>query len=283
MKRLLALLLSLLLVLSFSASAENTPRFSGMNDPALLQYIEDDLYEGLVSTLDSEEYFVENVQAVYISQEYLDEVAYNSQANVFFGFTLAELEAQFEGERYVFTLGDDGTTQVQPFEDYDDTYDRILHNIAVGTGVILVCVTVSVATGGVAPAVSMIFAVSAKTASVAALSGGALGGVAAGITTGIQTKDLDSALKAAALSGSEGFKWGAITGAISGGASEAIALKGATLKGLTMNEAAMIQRDSKWSLDIIKNISSVEEYNLYKSSGLNQILSRREIRACAKC
>lgn len=67
MKRLLALLLSLLLVLSFSASAENTPRFSGMNDPALLQYIEDDLYEGLVSTLDSEEYFVENVQAVYIS------------------------------------------------------------------------------------------------------------------------------------------------------------------------------------------------------------------------
>ncbi len=271
MKRLLALLLSLLLVLSFSASAENTPRFSGMNDPALLQYIEDDLYEGLVSTLDSEEYFVENVQAVYISQEYLDEVAYNSQANVFFGFTLAELEAQFEGERYVFTLGDDGTTQVQPFEDYDDTYDRILHNIAVGTGVILVCVTVSVATGGVAPAVSMIFAVSAKTASVAALSGGALGGVAAGITTGIQTKDLDSALKAAALSGSEGFKWGAITGAISGGASEAIALKGATLKGLTMNEAAMIQRDSKWSLDIIKNISSVEEYNLYKSSGLNQI------------
>ena len=36
MKRLLALLLSLLLVLSFSASAENTPRFSGMNDPALL-------------------------------------------------------------------------------------------------------------------------------------------------------------------------------------------------------------------------------------------------------
>ena len=96
MKRLLALLLSLLLVLSFSASAENTPRFSGMNDPALLQYIEDDLYEGLVSTLDSEEYFVENVQAVYISQEYLDEVAYNSQANVFFGFTLAELEAQFE-------------------------------------------------------------------------------------------------------------------------------------------------------------------------------------------
>ena len=270
MKRLLALLLSLLLLLSFSASAENTPRFSGMNDPALLQYIEDDLYEGLVSTLDSEEYFVENVQAVYISQEYLDEVAYNSQANVFFGFTLAELEAQFEGERYVFTLGDDGTTQVQPFEDYDDTYDRILHNIAVGTGVILVCVTVSVATGGVAPAVSMIFAVSAKTASVAALSGGALGGVAAGITTGIQTKDLDSALKAAALSGSEGFKWGAITGAISGGASEAIALKGATLNGLTMNEAAIIQRESGYPLDVIKQFSTMDQYNICKDAGLTR-------------
>ena len=177
MKRLLSLLLALVLALSAAAFAEGKPEFSGMNDPSLLQYIEDDLYENLVTSLDSDEYFVENVQAVYISQEYLDEVAYNSQANIFFGFTLAELEAQFSGERYVFTLGDDGTTQVQPFEDYDDTYDRILHNIAVGTGVILICVTVSVVTGGAAHAVSIIFAMSAKTATVAGVSGGLLGGV----------------------------------------------------------------------------------------------------------
>ena len=118
---------------------------TGMNDPRLLPYLEDAIYASLVADLNSEEYFVENVQAVYISQEYLDEVAYNSQANIFFGYTLAELDAQFDGAKYVFTLGDDGSTVVEPFvEYYDDTYDRILRNVAVGTGVILICVTVSV-------------------------------------------------------------------------------------------------------------------------------------------
>ena len=268
MKRLLSLLLALVLALSAAAFAEGEPEFSGMNDPSLLQYIEDDLYENLVTSLDSDEYFVENVQAVYISQEYLDEIAYNSQSNVFFGFTLAELEAQFSGERYVFTLGDDGTTQVQPFEDYDDTYDRILHNIAVGTGVILICVTVSVVTGGAAPAVSMIFAMSAKTATVAGVSGGLLGGVASGIVTGIQTHDWDAALKAAALTGSESFKWGTITGAIGGGASEAIALKGATLNGLTMNEAAIIQRESGYPIDVIKQFANMDQYYICKEAGL---------------
>ncbi len=268
MKRLLSLLLALVLALSAAAFAEGKPEFSGMNDPSLLQYIEDDLYENLVTSLDSDEYFVENVQAVYISQEYLDEIAYNSQSNVFFGFTLAELEAQFSGERYVFTLGDDGTTQVQPFEDYDDTYDRILHNIAVGTGVILICVTVSVVTGGAAPAVSMIFAMSAKTATVAGVSGGLLGGVASGIVTGIQTHDWDAALKAAALTGSESFKWGTITGAIGGGASEAIALKGATLNGLTMNEAAIIQRESGYPIDVIKQFANMDQYYICKEAGL---------------
>lgn len=268
MKRLLSLLLALVLALSAAAFAEGEPEFSGMNDPSLLQYIEDDLYENLVTSLDSDEYFVENVQAVYISQEYLDEIAYNSQSNVFFGFTLAELEAQFSGERYVFTLGDDGTTQVRPFEDYDDTYDRILHNIAVGTGVILICVTVSVVTGGAAPAVSMIFAMSAKTATVAGVSGGLLGGVASGIVTGIQTHDWDAALKAAALTGSESFKWGTITGAIGGGASEAIALKGATLNGLTMNEAAIIQRESGYPIDVIKQFANMDQYYICKEAGL---------------
>lgn len=277
MKRLLALLLALVFALSAAAFAEGEPEFSGMNDPAPLQYIEDDLYENLVTSLDSDEYFVENVQAVYISQEYLDEIAYNSQSNVFFGFTLAELEAQFSGERYVFTLGDDGTTQVQPFEDYDDTYDRILHNIAVGTGVILICVTVSVVTGGAAPAVSMIFAMSAKTATVAGVSGGLLGGVASGIVTGIQTHDWDAALKAAALTGSENFKWGTITGAIGGGASEAMALKGATLNGLTMNEAAIIQRESGYPIDVIKQFANMDQYYICKEAGLTRQLINNKI------
>lgn len=275
MRKLISLLLSIALLVSFSfpvnslAEDSGIPSFKGLNDPSLLPYIEGSLYEELVNTLDGEEYFVENVQAVYISQEYLDELAFNSQSNVFFGYSLTELDAQFQGTRYVFTLGANNETIVQPFEAYDDTYDKVLQNVAVGTGVILICVTVSVVTAGTgAAAVSMIFAVAAKSGAAGALSGAALGGVSAGIVTGIQTGDMNSALKSAALAGSEGFKWGAISGAISGGVNEAIALKGATLNGLTMNEAAMIQRESGYPLDVIKEFKTMEQYNICKKAGL---------------
>ena len=280
MKKILALLLIVsLMACSLTASfaeeaqlpAGSVPEagFSGMNDPNLLRYTEDAIYENLVATLDSDEYFVENVSAVYISQEYIDELAYNSQANIYFGYTLQELAEQFQGKKYIFTLGDDGSTIVTEFEEYDDTYDRALKNVAIGTGVILVCVTVSLVSAGLgAPAVSMIFSVAAQSGTKMALSGGIMGGVAAGIVTGVQTGDMDEALKSAALVGSESFKWGAITGVISGGASEAIALKGATRSGLTMNEAATIQRESKYPLDVIKQFHSMDEYEILKNAGL---------------
>ena len=280
MKKILALLLIVsLLACSLPASfaeeaqfpAGSVPEagFSGMGDPNLLRYTEDTIYENLVATLDSDEYFVENVSAVYISQEYIDELAYNSQANIYFGYTLQELADQFQGKKYIFTLGDDGSTIVTEFEEYDDTYDRALKNVAIGTGVILVCVTVSLVSAGLgAPAVSMIFSVAAQSGAKMAVSGGLIGGVAAGIVTGVQTGDMDEALKSAALVGSEGYKWGAITGVISGGASEAIALKGATRSGLTMNEAATIQRESRYPLDVIKQFKSMDQYEICKNAGL---------------
>lgn len=272
MKRMVSLLLMLsllgTLLLPGFAAAESQPDFRGLNDPALLPYIEDTLYAQLVGTLNSEDYFVENVSAVYISQEYLDELAYNSQANVFFGFTLAELEAQFQGEKYIFTLGDDGKTAVEPWTDYVDPYEQVIGNVAVGTGVILVCVTVSAVTGG-APACSMIFAVAAKTGALGAVSGGVLGGVSAGIVTGIQTGDMDAALQAAVVAGSEGFKWGAITGAISGGAGEAVALKGAPMKHLTMNQGARMQSESHYPLDVIKGFTRMEQYDICRNAGLS--------------
>lgn len=271
MKKMVSLLLILSLLGTFLlpgfAAAEIQPDFKGLNDPSLLPYIEDTLYEQLVGTLNSEEYFVENVSAVYISQEYLEELAYNSQDNVFFGFTLAELEEQFQGQKYIFTLGEDGETAVEPWTDYVDPYEKVIENVAVGTGVILVCVTVSAVTAG-APACSMIFAVAAKTGALGAISGGVLGGVSAGIVTGIQTGNLDAALQSAAVAGSEGFKWGAVTGAISGGIGEGAALKGATMNGLTMNQAATIQKESGYPLDVIKGFASKEQYDICRDAGL---------------
>ena len=272
MKKILALLLIVsLLACSLPASfaeeaqfpAGSVPEagFSGMGDPNLLRYTEDTIYENLVATLDSDEYFVENVSAVYISQEYIDELAFNSQANIYFGYTLQELAEQFQGKKYIFTLGDDGSTIVTEFEEYDDTYDRALKNVAIGTGVILVCVTVSLVSAGAGTpsAISIIFSAAAKGGIKMALSGGALGGVSAGIVTGVQTGDWEEALKAAALAGSKEFKWGAIAGAINSGVGEG---------KLTPKQLAIIQKATKYPLDVIKEFDSTDEYEVCLDAGL---------------
>ncbi len=247
MKKIIALVLAWVLLLSGCASqaenndsssglstilqfneSSNQAAFNNLDDPQLLQYVEDTVYAGLVDEFSSEDYIIKNVSAIYYSKEYLEEVAYNSKANIFFGYTLAELDEQFQGEQYVFTLSDDGETTVQLLEDYDDTYDRIIKNVAIGTGVILVCVTVSVVSGGIGVStISTIFAASAKTGTTFALSSAGFSGVFAGAVTGIQTKDFHQAVNAAALAGSESFKWGAISGALIGGLSAASALQNA--------------------------------------------------------
>ena len=247
--------------------------FETLDDADLQRYVRDNLYNEMVTQLNSDEYFIENISTVYISQEYIDELTYNSKPNIYFGYTLEDIDAVYQGMRYVFTLSEEGETVVVPFEGYDDTFEQVIKNVAIGSGVILICVTVSLVTAGTgAPAVSMIFAVGAKTGTVCALSSGALGAVAAGVTTGIETGNMEEALKSAALMGSESFKWGAITGTVSGGVTEFVALKGATLNGLTMNEAALIQKESGYPLDVIKQFRNMEQYNICKEAGLSSKL-----------
>ena len=244
------------------------PDFDSLDNEDLLRYVRDDVYSNVVESI-PDGYYVDNVDTAYISQEYLDELEYNSKSNVFFGYSLKDIESVYKDQKYVFTSSDTGETIVQPFESYDETFEKVAKNVAVGTGVILVCVTVSATTVGTeAPAISMIFAASAKTGTIMALSGGAISATATGIVTGVQTGDVERSLKAAAVSGSEGFKMGAITGVVQGGASEAIALKGMTLNGLSMNEAAMIQKESKYPNNVIKQIHNMDEYNALKSADL---------------
>lgn len=196
--------------------------FTSLNDPNLLQYINDTVYSDLEQNFANDDWVIDNVSCVYKSKEYLNNLAFNSKENVYFGYTLSELEDQFEGKKFVFTVNDAGETTYKEFEAYDDTYDKVVRNVAIGTGVILICVTVSVATGGTA---SVILAASAKTAATMALSSGAISGISQALITGIQTKDFDQTVKAAALKASEGFMWGAITGAVAGGVSEAFKAK----------------------------------------------------------
>lgn len=258
-------------IVSTVAHWDQEVKFTGMADTNLLPYIEDTVYTELVSSFNSDDYFIEDISAVYISQEYIDELTYNSQQNVFFGYSLSELDAYFEGTRYVFTFGDDGQTTVKPLEVIEDsTYEDIIKNVAIGTGVILVCVTVSTVTAGVEmPAVSMIFAVAAKSGATCALSGATISGVTSAFIRGYQTGDFSEALKAGAVGASEGYKWGAISGALTGGAGEAWGLYRTTGNGLTMNQAAQIQKESRYPLNVIKQFHSVDEYDVFKNAGLN--------------
>lgn len=299
MKRIIALLLALTMILTgcsqpqaqapstdvtdehisdmISVPAEWTEvqaEFDSLNDENLLLQVENLVYRETVQALNSQEYVVENVNAVYLSKEYLEEVEYNSQSNVYFGYTLAELNELFQGSRYIFTLGEDGNTTVQELQVIEDkTTETMLKNVAIGTGVILVCVTVSVVSAGVgAPAVSMIFAASATTAKTFALSSAAFGGISAGIVRGIETGDFGEAMEAAAIGATEGFKWGAISGAVIGGGTEAFILKSATKSGLTMNEVALIQADSNLPMDVISQLHSMDEYLVYKQAGLKPVM-----------
>lgn len=296
MKRLIAVFLCLALVLTSCASKSSDSKspnggadvtteitaemtsaeeafeqteYDDISDPEFLAYYEDVLYDEIVTSLDSENYFVEDVEAIFISKEYVDELQYNSMSNVYFGYTLDEIQEQFTGSKYVFALGDDGQTTVKEFEKYEeDNFEQVIKNVVVGTGVILVCVTVSVVAGaGGATAVSVIFAVSAKTGTAAALSDAVISGVSAGIIKGYETGDFNEAMEAAMLSASEGYKWGAITGCATGGAVETFTLiKGA--KYLSLNEVALIQKESGYPANVIKQFHNMEEYKVFKDANL---------------
>ena len=294
-KRLTALLLSLAILLTGCSKPSSNPQtpdnsgesegsagelsFSSLSDPDLLVYMEDSIYQETVAALNNEDYFVENVSAVYISKEYLEEVAYNSQSNVYFGCTLDELNEVFQGRKYVFTLGEDGTTTTKELQEITtDITGDMMKDVAIGAGVILVCVTVSTLTVTAAPAVSVIFAMSATEAVKCAASGAVIGAVSAAIAEAKDSGDFEKALIAAGQGATEGFKWGAVSGAISGAAQGTVKyakiwknLKGAELNGLTMREAAAIQMQSGYPLDVVKQFHSKQEYLVYGDAGLKAI------------
>lgn len=196
--------------------------FLTLEDPDLLDYVENTVYTELENQLSSDDYVISEVSAIYMPKEYYADLASNSQENIYFGFTEIELDSVFKDSKYVFTLGDDGQNAIHELETLtDESYDKMMKNIAIGTGVILICVTVSVITGGAAlPAVSAVFAASATTATEFAIGSAAFGAVSAAIVKGIQTRNIKETVKAAGVGASEGFKTGAIVGAVVGGASK---------------------------------------------------------------
>ena len=96
--------------------------------------------------------------------------------------------------------------------------------------------------------------------------------LSSGLVTAYQTGDIKEGLNAAAINGSEGFRCGAIIGAVAGSGSEAFLLKSATKSGLTMSEVALIQKESNLPLDVISELHSMEEYKVYQSANLKTMI-----------
>ncbi len=241
-----------------------------LSDEDLQAFLRDRIYLETLNSLDSDKYCIENIETSYLSKEYLDQLEYNSKTNIYFGFTQAELDNLFKDKKYVFYLDDSNQTGVKEIESYTDTSSEdFIKNVAVGSGVILVGLTISVATAGTAPAISMIFAVGAKTGATMALSGAYIGGISAAIVEGYQTGNFKQALKVGAVGASDSFKWGAIIGTAIGGLSEGVALHLASKTSkLTIDQIAIIQRESKYPLSLIARFHSMDEYKLFKNLGL---------------
>ena len=176
-------------------------------------------------------------------------------------------------------MDEHGDTVVKEMVPYDKTWEKVLTNVAIGTGVILVCVTVSSLTVAAAPAVHMVFAYAAKTAVQYGAVGAGMGGIKSAISTFVETGDIEQSLKSAALGASEGYKWGAIGGAVKGATAKAINLAG--LKRAThmsMNDIARIQETGLFSDATIKQMHSMEEFKVYQDANLKEyVINGRRI------
>lgn len=79
------------------------------------------------------------------------------------------------------------------------------------------------------------------------------------IVTGIETKNVEETLKAAALAGSESFKWGAIVGVVSGGVSETVSLAKSARSNPTPRESELkVLERTKGAEEQISYLDGVE-------------------------
>ena len=92
-----------------------------------------------------------------------------------------------------------------------------------------------------------------------ALSSGVISTVGAAIVTGIETKNVEETLKAAALAGSESFKWGAIVGVVTGGVSETVSLAKSARSNPTPRESELkVLERTKGAEEQISYLDGVE-------------------------
>lgn len=245
--------------------------FSGLDDMNLQNYLIENLYSGLNSNFSSDDYNIENITTTYISKEYIEELNFNSKSNVFFGYTLAELSNQFNGKKYVFDVDENNKTIVKEFEDYNNIYGQMIKNVVIGSGVILVCVTISVTTGGT---MSIVFATSAKTATELAVTSMALTTTFSSAIEYYNTGNLEQSIEKGLLDGTDSFKWGAILGSVTGGITESVTQINAAKELKNMN---FIERGARSESRALKKYGGKEQISYLngKEVSLNEVGATR--------
>ena len=135
---------------------ENNQKIS---DASFVQNLQDSVYDMIVSDLDEngneKQIEVQEVKAVYLSKEYIEQYSFNSKETKFFGSTLGELEAKFGDQKYVFDIDENGKTVCHAVNDFDNTFEQVQQVALLGTGVILISVTILCATSG-APVTALV-------------------------------------------------------------------------------------------------------------------------------
>ena len=140
-------------------TAQTTEDNRKISDAGFVENLQDSVYNLIVDDLDesgnTQQVEVQEVKAVYLSKEYIEQYSFNSKETKFFGSTLGELEAKFGDQKYVFDIDENGKTVCHAVDDFDDTFDQVTKVALVGTGVILISVTIVCVTGG-APVTALV-------------------------------------------------------------------------------------------------------------------------------
>ncbi|MCR4623739.1 MAG: hypothetical protein K5780_03740 [Alphaproteobacteria bacterium] len=257
-------------------ATNNTDSFQKTDDSDLSQKlasIEKEVSEQLSKNLGDHK--VEKVEAIYLSQEYIEELQYNSLANEYFGYSFRDLEKQFEGEKYVFTLDKDNKTVIRSLKNLnEDIWGKVIKDVAIGSGVILITATVSLVTGGTA---TVALVTAAKAGIEWAVYGAFIDSALAGIITGIQTKNFDKTVKSMVVAGAEGFKWGAIAGVVIGGVSKAWELRKAAKLASSEKVRELIKRGLEFQKYVHKKLGGKLEPIYYKGKEISTA-----VKGCSK-
>ena len=151
---------------------------------------------------------VEDIAIQKMSQEYYEELEFNSQENIFFGHTESQLLQMFDTSKYSFTVNSNGKTIVGLDDDLfkEDYLTKALKNVAIGEGVIIICASISVVLSGGATTPMAIMVVAGELTKEAVLVSAFSGVLTAGISKFNGESD-DKIIENTLLSASEGFKY----------------------------------------------------------------------------